>query len=457
MTAHEVAARAVTRELAALASRITFDELPATTLDMARRLLLDGIGCLLVGGRGETGRNATAMVRRLGGLPQATLMTDLKPASVRDAAFVNGICLYSVGLNDVHKPAGSHPGGCIIPVLLAVGEWQRTPGALLLAAMAGGYEVAGRIGRAIYPSHRERGFHPTGTCGTFGAAAAAGRLLGLDAAQMASAFGIAGSQAAGLYECHHDGTSTMIFHAGRASQNGVEAALLTQAGFTGPATVLEGSKGFFQATANHCDADAAMADFGRRYEIESTSFRPYFGCNSTLAASGATAALLNAKGVAPAQVDRVTVHCHRVVAQDNADGNPQTMLAARLSLPFNVALVLVHGDVLAGDLEEHSLHDARIRGLLPKIRVVVDAQMPRYGSRVQLHLAGGGTVEETIAEPRGSDVHPLSWNDVVEKYYRLVRPLGNVEAQRKVVAAVEHLQSGDVPALMAALRAAQAR
>ncbi len=457
MTAHDSSARPVTRELAAFASRIVCADLPAATLDMAKRLLLDGIGCLLVGGRGATGLAATATVRRLGGLPQATLMTDLQPASVRDAAFVNGICLYSVGLNDVHKPAGSHPGGCIIPVLLAVGEWQRTPGAMLLAAMAGGYEVAGRIGRAIYPSHRERGFHPTGTCGTFGAAAAAGRLLGLDAVQMASAFGIAGSQAAGLYECHHDGTSTMIFHAGRAAQNGVEAALLTQAGFTGPATVLEGSKGFFQATANTFDANAAMADFGRRYEIEATSFRPYFGCNSTLAASGATAAILKADRVTPEQIESVTVHCHRVVAQDNADGNPQTMLAARLSLPFNVALVLAHGDVLAGDLEDKSLHDARIRGLLPKIRVIVDAAMPRYGSRVQLRTSGGKVVEETIAEPRGSDQYPLLWDDVVAKYYRLVDPLGNLEAQRKVVAAVENLQSMDVPALIATLRGAQAR
>src|SRR6185503_677795 len=279
----------VTRELARFSSALRYEDLPAATVDMAKRLLLDGLGCMLVGGRGEDGRNATAMVRRLGGGTQATLITDLELASVRDAAFVNGVSLYSVGLNDIHKPAGSHPAGCVIPVVLALGEWQRTPGTMLLAAMAAGYEVIGRTGRAVYPSHRERGFHPTGTCGTFGATAAAGRLLGLDAAQMASALGIAGSQAAGLYECHHDGTSTMIFHAGRAAQNGVEAALLARAGFTGPATVLEGSKGFFQATANEYDAAAATAGLGAEYEIDATSFRPYFGCNSTIAASGATA------------------------------------------------------------------------------------------------------------------------------------------------------------------------
>ena len=457
MTALGAGVRPATRELATFASTLRGEDLPAATVDMAKRLLLDGLGCLLTGGRGETGHNATVMVRRLGGSPQATLMTDLQQASVRDAAFVNGICLYSVGLNDVHKPAGTHPGGCIIPALLAVGEWCRTPGATMLAAMTAGYEVAGRAGRAVRPSHRERGFHPTGTCGTFGAAATAGRLLGLNAEQMASALGIAGSQAAGLYECHHDGTSTMIFHAGRAAQNGVDAALLTQDGFTGPATVLEGSKGFFRATSDRYDVDSAMADFGRRFEIEATSFRPYFGCNSTLAASGAMAAMVKAERIAPTDVAQVTVHCHPIVAQDNADGDPQTMLAARLSLPFNVALVLVHGDVLAGDLENASLMDVRIRSLLPKVTVLADAQMPRYGSRVCLTAVDGRTFEQTIEEPRGSDRQPLLWVDVVEKFYRLLKPLGNHEAQRAVVSAVDKLESIDAVVLVAALRAVLAR
>lgn len=454
MTAPEAGLRPATRELAAFASQLRGEDLPPATVDMAKRLLLDGIGCLLVGSRGETGRNATAMVRRVGGQPQATLITDLQQASVRDAAFVNGICLYSVGLNDVHKPAGTHSGGCIIPALLAVGEWQRAPGVALLAAMTAGYEVAGRVGRAVRPSHRERGFHPTGTCGTFGATASAGRLLGLDAAQMASALGIAGSQAAGLYECHHDGTSTMIFHAGRAAQNGVEAALLTQAGFTGPATVLEGSKGFFRATADHVDVAAAMADFGQRFEIDATSFRPYFGCNSTIAASGATAMIAQASRIGAAQVERVTVHCHPVVAQDNADGDPQTMLAARLSLPFNIALVLVNGDVLSGDLDEKSLHDVAIRGLLPKIEVRADAGMPRYGSRVQLRTIDGRCEERAIAEPRGSAPHPLLWDDVVQKFRRLVKPLVRPEAQENVIDAVANIENIDAPTLMATLRAA---
>ena len=444
--------RHVTRELATFASALNYEKLPATTVDMARRLLLDGIGCLLVGGLGELGNNATSMVRRVGGLPQATLMTDLKAASVRDAAFVNGICLYSVGLNDVHKPAGVHPGGCIVPAILAVGEWQHSSGANLLAAMTAGYEVAGRIGRAIRPSHRQRGFHPTGTCGTFGAAAASARLLDVDPEGMASVLGIAGSQAAGLYECHHDGTSTMIFHAGRAAQNGVEAALLAQAGFTGPATILEGSKGFFQATSNQFDIDAAMANFGTDFEIEATSFRPYFGCNSTLAASGSMAQLLLSNKALLAEVESITAYCHPVVAQDNADKDPHTLLAGRLSLPFNMALVLVLGDVMSTDLDEKTLNNPRIRSLLPKITVMADQNIPRYGCLVRVRKIGGAEIESRIDEPRGSDAHPLLWTDVVEKFYRLVAPLGNSGACKAVVSAVENLETIDASELMRVLR-----
>ena len=259
----------MTRQLAAFVAELKFDDIPRATIDMSKRLLLDGVGCMLAGVNGAPARNVAAMVRCLGGERQATIFPGNTQGSVRDAAFVNGISLYSVGLNDVHSPSGAHPGACVIPTVLAVGEWRRVPGKELLAAMVAGYEVNGRVGRAIIPTHRERGFHPTGTCGTFGAASAASRLLGFDAEETANALGIAGSQAAGLYECHHDGTSTMIFHAGRAAQNGVEAALLVRWGMTGPATVLEGSKGFFRATSNAYDVDAAMSDPGRRYELRS--------------------------------------------------------------------------------------------------------------------------------------------------------------------------------------------
>ena len=235
----------VTERLAAFTSSTAFATLPSATVDYTKKLLLDGIGCLLAGTRGGPGRTAArALARsRSADAGQATVIIDGSRASARDAAFVNGITLYSVGVNDIHRGSTSHPGGCIVPVVLSVGEWLRSPGADLAAAMVMGYEIMGRLGAAMIPGHWDRGFHPTGTFGAFGATAAASRLLHLTPQQTTWALGIAGSQAAGNKAFQTDGSLTMVFHAGRSAENGVEAAILAQEGFTGPRTVFEDRNG----------------------------------------------------------------------------------------------------------------------------------------------------------------------------------------------------------------------
>lgn len=444
----------MTRRLAAFVADLSYDDLPRATVEMSKRLLLDGIGCMLAGIDSAPARNVAAMVRSLGGEQQATILPGNTQGSVRDAAFVNAIALYSVGLNDVHSPSGAHPGACVIPTVLAVAEWMRLPGKDILTAMVAGYEVNGRVGRAIIPTHRERGFHPTGTCGTFGATAAAARLLGFDADKTANALGIAGSQAAGLYECHHDGTSTMIFHAGRAAQNGVEAALLVRAGMTGPATVLEGTKGFFRATSNAADPESAMRDLGQRYELDATSFRPYFGCSSTIAASGATANIMRRAKINPDDIDEIVVRCHAIVAQDNAESNPRTLLAARLSLPFNVALVLTNGDVLASDLEARELDNPKIQALLPKIKLIADQSLLRRAAHLEVRFKDGRCETEAIDVPRGSANNPLTWDDVVAKFKPLVSASIAHDDQLKVIDAVANIETSDGAALAAVLRTA---
>jgi 2-methylcitrate dehydratase PrpD len=444
----------MTRDLAAFVADLSYNDIPRATVEMSKRLLLDGVGCMLAGVNAAPARNVAEMVRCLGGERQATILPGHTQGSVRDAAFVNAIALYSVGLNDVHSPSGAHPGACVIPTVLAVGEWRRLPGKELLTAMVAGYEVNGRVGRAIIPTHRERGFHPTGTCGTFGATAAAARLLAFDAGKTANALGIAGSQAAGLYECHHDGTSTMIFHAGRAAQNGVEAALLVRAGMTGPATVLEGTKGFFRATANAYDPEAAMRDLRQRYELDGTSFRPYFGCSSTISASGAMANIMHRAKVNPDDIDEIVVRCHPIVAQDNADTNPRTLLAARLSLPFNVALVLTYGDVLAADLEAQDLDNPKIRALLPKIKLIADQNMLRRATHLEVRFKDGHRETEVIDVPRGSAKNPLTWEDVVAKFKPLVSSSISHDDQLRVIEAVANIEMMDGAELVAVLRTA---
>ena len=444
----------ITRQLAEFVSTLRYGNLPASTLSMSRRLLLDGLGCMLTGTTTPAAMSVAAMSRTLGGADHCMILPGNTRGSVRDAAFVNGISLYSVGLNDVHVPAEAHPGASVIPVVLAIGEWKGLTGEELLAAMVAGYELVGRVGRAILPSHRRRGFHATGTCGTFGAAAGAASALGFDAEQTANVLGIAGSQASGLYECHHDGTSTMIYHAGMAGQNGIEAALLVANGMTGPATVLEGSKGFFRATSDQPDPGQAVEGLGHRYEVEATSFRPFFGCSSTIAASAAMAAIIRRSGVKPTDIASITARCHPVVAQDNADADPQTLLAARLSLPFNVALVLDRGDVLTADLPETDLTNPVIRGLLGKVKLEADKAMTRRGVALTVRTTDGRVEAETILNPRGSEEAPLTWDDVVDKFGRLTGGRISQSHCRAVIDAVERIESVGARALAATVAAA---
>ena len=431
-----------TRTLAKFSSILRFDDLPPAVVERTKCHLLDGLGCLLAGTVSGPAKTAADMLTQLGTTgTQSTIFVGKLQGSARDAAFANAMALYSVGLNDIHKASVSHPGGCIIPVILAVGEWQKSSGSELMVAMIAGYEIMARVGRSVMPSHRTRGFHPTGTFGTFGASAAAARLLKFDPEQTANTFGIAGSQAAGLFEFHRDGALTMVFHAARAAQNGVEAALLTKAGLTGPCTVLEGERGFCRATSDAFDEQALTADLGKRFEVEETSFRPYYGCSSTISGSGATAALLKKLGIrAPQEISEVVVRCHPVVAHDNHEANPRTLLAARLSMPFNISLVLARGDVVTADLADVDLNDARVRESLNKVHLTADTSMPRFGCNVEIKLQDGRSAEESALTPGGDATNPLTWEQTADKFRRLTASVVHKGGAEPVVAAVRELE-----------------
>ena len=432
-----------TRALARFVAELKYESLPHEVIERARLHLLDGLGCLLAGTKGGPGRSAAEMVAALhthGG--DATVFAGRTRGSPRDAAFVNAMTLYSVGLNDIHTGSVSHPGGCVIPTVLAAGEAGNVPGREMLVSMIAGYEVMCRVGRSIMPSHRERGFHPTGTYGTFGATAAAARMMSFAPDQTANALGIAGSQAAGLFEFHKDGALTMVFHAARAAQNGIEAAMLTTAGLTGPFTVLEGERGFCRATSDTFEESLLTRNLGESYEIMATSFRPYYGCSSTISASGCTAALMKRLHIkSPDEVAEVMVRCHAVVVNDNHEDDPQTLLAARLSLPFNVSLVLARGDVVTADLDDDDLRDPKVRASLKKVHLLPDEAMPRFGCALTIRLTNGKTAEETILAPRGAADHPLTWEDVIDKFCRLTSAVMHPEGAQPVVDAVRNLET----------------
>jgi len=436
--------RTITERLAQFVSGLRYEDLPGATADYAKRLLLDGIGCLMAGTRGGPAQRvsqALAGMHHLIDGPATNLVAGTR-TSARDAAFANGVALYSVGVNDIHRPSISHPGGSIVPVVLAMGEWQQSSGSDMLAAMAAGYELMGRLGAAMQPSHWDRGFHPTGTFGTFGCAAAASRLFELDEQHTVWALGIAGSQASGNQSFHTDGSLTMIFHAGHAARNGIEAAAIAAQGFTGPHTVFEDPRGFLAAASDGARPERLVEGLGGNgsLAIADTSFRPYYGCTLTIAASGAAADIL-ARRPRGARIETVEVRVHPDSVKVIDDPAPETLLAARLSIQFNVALVLQRWSVLIGDIDEADLRHPDIRRLMGVIRVVPDPSIGFWGSALKVGFADGATESCTVELPKGDPANPMTWDDVEAKFRELAGERCPRASTDRIVAAVRGMET----------------
>lgn len=391
-------------------------------VELAKIYLLDSLGCLLAGTGNEPPRKAAAGIRRLSGAGRdATMFVDGAAAAARDAAFVNAVAMYSVALNGHHKPSRIHPGVSILPVLLALGEQHKCNGRDFLLAMVCGYEIAGRIGKAVAPGLVARGFSPNGTVAVFAATAAAARILRLPAECVRNAFGINGSQAAGLQEWHTDAALTVVFHAGRAAQNALEAIVLAQEGITGPATVLEGREGFFQAFSDTVNLEPVCSDLRRATILGEVTIRPYFGATPTIASSSAAVAIIKRIGKSSINAIReVLVSCNPLDGAEHDFADPRSLQGARQSMQFNVALALAYGAGQTRDLNDRDLWHPDIRKLLAVVRLVPDDCLARYEGKVEVRLEDGSTEAELCTAPLGDPQNPMNWDQIVEKFVNVV-------------------------------------
>jgi len=247
-----------TRDLAAFASRLKFEDIPRAVVEHMNDCVLDSIGCCLHGVTLPWTRKVQEMVLAEGALPAASIFGGGGRTSVSQAVLVNGTAGHAFELDDIHKESIIHPGSLAMPVAMALAESAGgASGRDLITATVAGYEVGTRVGNAATMSLFLRGFHPQGTSGAFVAAATAGRMLGLDPAQMQHTLGITGSQAGGLMAAQ-EGAMVKRFHCGRAAQSGVYSALLARRGFTGITNVLEAPYGGYLSSLSDKPAPARL-------------------------------------------------------------------------------------------------------------------------------------------------------------------------------------------------------
>ncbi len=439
----------ISRQLAGFIEETNFDGLPPAAVEAAKLAFLDWLGSAAAGGQLAPSQKVLVVIRTLGGSPQATLLATGERTSCLNAALGNGLASHIVELDDVHRAAIIHAGAGVIPAALAVAEMTGAGGRQLLEAIVAGYEVAIRVGEAVTPSHYYF-WHTTGTCGTFGAAAAAGKLLGLSREQMVWALGTAGTQAAGLWEFLADGAMSKHLHPGKAAQSGVLAALLAKEGFTGASCILEGERGFCRATASSYDLDKITGGLGRPpYKVEENSFKIHASCRHTHPAVDVVLELAARNKIKASDVAGLTIRTYGTALNITANHQPDTVYAAKFSLPFCVALALKKGRCGLEDFTPEALADPEIRQLMSMMSLVQDdaldsAHPTRWPAAVEITNHNGRVYHGRTDFPRGDPENPVTTEDLKEKFYALATgPWGELKAGAlaKAALALEHVEN----------------
>jgi 2-methylcitrate dehydratase PrpD len=406
----------------------------AADIEAARLLVLDWLGSAVAGMGTDTGRIFLEYAR-LQPAGKVTLLGLAEGRSVEVAALVNGALSHIVEMDDVERESVTHPGAVVVPAALAVAERVGASGLELLAAVVAGYEIMVRVGAALGPEHYHH-FHNTSTAGVFGAAAAAGWLLGLDRERLVWALGNAGTQASGLWQFNDEGALTKPLHPGRAAANGVLAATLSRLGLTGARRILEGERGFFAGLAPRGDPQRVVAHLGEAGEplcVQKISIKPHASCRHTHAPIDAALAL-RAQLPADAAIDAVRVSTYKAALTLCDKPDPHTAPDAKFSLQFCVASALLRGRVGLAEFSDAALADSAVRALLPRIAVAVDpareAAYPGcWSAAVEVRLADGRTFEATQDRPKGDPENPLSVPELEAKFRNLAAAGGANGAQ----------------------------
>ncbi|WP_029352197.1 MmgE/PrpD family protein [Bosea sp. 117] len=403
----------VTRKLAAWISACRIDDIPQSVRDEGVRTFFNWMGCAVGGARHETVDRALAGITPFAGRPQATVIGRGEKLDVPNTALINGISSHVLDYDDTHLKTIIHPAGPVASALLAVAEYRPVSGRDFLEALILGVEVECRIGNAVYPDHYDRGWHITGTAGVFGAAAAVGRLIGLDELRMTWALGIAATQASGLREMF--GTMCKSFHPGSAAKNGALAAFLAEAGFDSSLQGIEAPRGFANVLSTKQDYAEILDGLGTRWEAGLNSYKP-FACGIVIhPAIDGCQQLREELGDDVNRITAVKLRTHPLVLELTGKRTPKTGLETKFSVFHAAACALLRGDGSPTAFTDEAATAPEIIALRDRVDATSDASVHEASVHITVELSDGRTIEKWVEHAIGS----------------LDRPLGNEQLARK--------------------------
>jgi 2-methylcitrate dehydratase PrpD len=423
-----------TAALVAFVSTLRYDALSAEVRHYARRHLLDTVGVMIAGAAGDVATRAEAVVASMREPGDVPVPGRARRADLLDAAFLGGTAAHGIELDDGYRHGSAHCGCVVVPAVLATAYQRGAGGEAVIAAVVAGYETAIALARACHPDLRQRGFHPTGAVGPFGAAMATAKLRGLPAERLANALGIAASSSAGLFAFVNGGADIKRLHAGHASREGLQAALLAEQGVEGPPGVIEARDGFMQAFALGRTERTRTIELPPDvpFGITDCYIKPYACCRHIQPAVEALVDLLAAEQIATDDVQRVDVETYRIAAE-HAHTGWDDFASAQLSFPYLMSVALRYRGIKLEHFADEVRRDPAFDGLARKLHVTAPAEIDRLypqlrPARVTVTAAGRKFTRQAD-EALGSRQVPLDDAGLKAKFHGLVAPvLGEARA-----------------------------
>ncbi len=368
-----------------IGSRI--EDVPPSIVHEAKRAVLNWVGCAVGASRHETVNRALAALAPFVGPAQASVLGRHERVDILHAALFNGMTSHTFDFDDTHLKTVIHPAGPVASAILALAEYMPVTGAEFLHAFVLGVEVECRIGNAVYPSHYDIGWHITGTAGVFGAAAAAGKLLGLSEPRLVWALGIAATQAAGLREMF--GSMCKPLHPGMAAKNGLYAALLAQQDFTSTNVGIEGKRGFANVLATERDYEAITGRLGETWELAENTYKP-FACGIVIHPTiDGCIQLRNEHRLQPEDIERIDVAVHPLVLELTGKKTPAVGLEGKFSVYHCASVAVIDGVVGEAQFSDERVVDPRVTALRDRVRAAVDPAMHEDAADVRITLRDG--------------------------------------------------------------------
>ena len=438
-------------------SELRFGALSDEVRHYARRHLLDTVGVMIAGAGGEVATRAEAMLAAVRPPGRIPVPGRGRRADLIDATFLGGTAAHGIELDDGFRQGSVHPGCVVVPAVLALGYERRISGAKLIEALVAGYEAEIAIGRACHPDLRQRGFHPAAAVGVFGAVMAAGKLRGLPHDQLANALGIAASSAAGLFAFVNGGADIKRLHAGHASREGLQAALLAEQGIEGPPGVIEAHDGFLQAFAFGRDRKPRAIVLPPKvpFGITDCYIKPYPCCRHIQPAVEALIGILRDENLAPEQVERIDVATYRIAAEHAGTGWDD-FASAQLSFPYLLGLALKFRGIKFEHFEAAVRRNPEFAAIAHKISISAPPEIDRLypqlrPARVTVTSARG-TFTRQADEALGSRMVPLDDAGLRAKFMGLVAPILGADAAEVLADRLWCIEdTGDVAPLIEAM------